>query len=114
MQELGHGFYWQDMEVGRTFKTIGRSVFETDVLSFTGVTGMNELLFNNLEYIEHESPTGKRIAPAVLVLALAEGMVMQGTLQHTGMAVPGMQLDMKGPAVTGDTIHVEVGVTASQ
>src|SRR3546814_11231217 len=57
---LFRSFYWQDMEVGRTFKTIGRSVFETDVLSFTGVTGMNELLFNNLEYIEHESPTGDR------------------------------------------------------
>jgi len=114
MQELGHGFYWQEMEVGRKFKTIGRSVFETDVLSFTGTTGMNELLFNNLEYIEHESPTGKRIAPAVLVLALAEGLVMQGTLQHTGMAFLGMELDMKGPVVIGDTIHVEMEVVESR
>jgi len=110
MEQLGHGFYWNDMTVGRRWKTIGRSIFEADVVTFIGVTGMQELLFNNLEYIEHESATGKRIAPGALIFSVAEGLVMQSTLQGTGIAFLGMDFDIKGPVVVGDTIHVEIEV----
>ena len=110
MEELGRGFYWQELPVGRTFKTIGRSIFEADMIGFVGVTGMSEVLFTNLEYIEHESPTRKRIVPGALVFALAEGLVMQATLQKVGMAFLNMSFDIKGPVVIGDTIHVELEV----
>lgn len=110
MEQLGQGFYWNDMTVGRRWKTIGRSIFETDVVTFIAVTGMQELLFNNLDYIEHESATGKRIAPGALVFSVAEGLVMQSTLQGTGIAFLGMDFDIKGPVVIGDTIHVEIEV----
>jgi len=111
---LGQGFFWQDMTVGRKFRTIGRSLFESDLMSFIGVTGMSEVLFNNLEYIEHESPTGKRIVPGALALSIAEGLVMQATLQKTGFAFLGMAMDIKGPVVVGDTIHVDIEVTESR
>ena len=111
MEELGRGFYWQEMEVGRRFKTIGRTLFEGDLVGFTAFTGMQEVLFNNLVYIETESPTRKRIVPGALVFSVAEGLVMHGTLQKTGIAFLGMDLDIKGPVVVNDTIHVEVEVT---
>lgn len=114
MQQLGVGFYWNDLEVGQKLKTIGRSIFETDVISFIGTTGMQEVLFNNLEYIEHESPTGKRIAPGLLVLAIAEGLVMGATLQKTGFAFLSMDFSIKGPVEIGDTIHVELEVTEAR
>ncbi len=110
MEQLGHGFYWNDMTIGRRWKTIGRSIFEADVVTFIAVTGMQEMLFNNLEYIEHESATGKRIAPGALIFSIAEGLVMQSTLQGTGIAFLGMDFDIKGPVVVGDTIHVEIEV----
>lgn len=113
-EELGRGFYWQDMTVGRRFRTIGRTLFESDLVSFIGVTGMQEVLFNNLEYIEHESPTGKRIVPGALALSVAEGLVMQATLQKTGFAFLGMTMDVKGATLVGDTIHVELDVTESR
>ena len=113
-EELGRGFYWQDMTVGRKFRTIGRTLFESDLVSFIGVTGMQEVLFNNLEYIEHESPTGKRIVPGALALSVAEGLVMQSTLQKTGFAFLGMTMDIKGPVCVGDTIHVDMEVTESR
>ncbi len=113
-EELGQGFYWQDMPVGRKLRTIGRTLFESDLISFIGVTGMSEVLFNNLEYIEHESPTGKRIVPGALALSIAEGLVMQATLQKTGFAFLGMTMDIKGPTLVGDTIHVDVEVTESR
>ena len=113
-EELGRGFYWQDLTVGRKFRTIGRTLFESDLISFIGVTGMQEVLFNNLEYIEHESPTGKPIVPGALVLSVAEGLVMQSTLQKTGFAFLGMSMDIKGATCVGDTIHVDMEVTESR
>lgn len=113
-EELGQGFYWQDMTVGRKFRTIGRTLFESDLVSFIGVTGMQEVLFNNLEYIEHESPTGKRIVPGALALSVAEGLVIQSTLQRTGFAFLGMTMDIKGPTLVDDTIHVDLEVTESR
>lgn len=113
-EDLGLGFYWQDLPVGRKLRTIGRTLFESDLISFIGVTGMQEVLFNNVEYIEHESPTGKRIVPAALVLSVAEGLVMQSTLQKTGFAFLGMTLDVKGPTLVGDTLTVELEVTESR
>ena len=113
-EELGRGFFWQDMSVGRKFRTIGRTLFESDLMSFIGVTGMQELLFNNIEYIENESPTGKRIVPAALVLSIAEGLVMQSTLQKTGFAFLGMKLDVKGATLVGDTLHVDMEVIESR
>jgi acyl dehydratase len=114
VQQLGIGFYWNDLEVGQKFKTIGRSIFEADVINFIGITGMQEVLFNNLEYIEHESPTGKRIAPGLLALAIAEGLVMGSTLQKTGFAFLSMDFNIKGPVEIGDTIHVELEVTEAR
>ena len=110
MKELGKGFYWNDLKVGDKFKTIGRSIFEADMVAFCGVTGMNEVLFNNLEYIENESPTRKRIVPGALVFSIAEGLVMGSTLQKTGMAFLSMEFDIKAPILVNDTIHVEVEV----
>lgn len=111
MKELGLGLSWNDFLVGQQWKTIGRTVFEADIIHFIGVSGMQEVLFNNIEYIEHESPTGKRIAPAALVWSIAEGLVIQAALQKTGLAFLGMDLEVKAPVVTGDTIHVEFEVT---
>lgn len=111
---LGQGFYWQDLTVGRKFRTIGRTIFESDLVSFIGVTGMQEVLFNNLDYIENESPTGKRIVPGALAFSIAEGLVMQSTLQKTGYAFLGMSFDIKGPVCVDDTIHVDMEVTESR
>ena len=110
MEELGRGFYWEEMEIGRRFKTIGRSIFEADLAGFIAYTGMQEMIFNNLVYIEKESATGKRIVPGALVFSVAEGLVLHATVQGTGIAFLGMDLDIKGPVVVNDTIHVEVEV----
>ena len=37
---LGHGFFWQDLEVGQKFQTFNRTVTETDLVNFISCTGM--------------------------------------------------------------------------
>jgi acyl dehydratase len=110
IHELGIGFFFDDLALGQRYKTVGRSIFEADLMTFLGVTGMQEVIFNNLEYIEHESLQKKRIVPGLLALGIAEGLVLGSTLQKTGIAFLNMTMDIKGPVCIGDTIHVELEV----
>jgi acyl dehydratase len=107
METVGLGFSFEDLPVGRQFKTIGRTVTEADITNFVNCTGMVEVLFTNLEFLAHESDIKRRLAPAALVYAFAEGLLVQSTMQHTGFAFLHMELDVENPVFAGDTIHAE-------
>lgn len=110
METVGIGCYFEDLPIGRRFKTVGRTVTETDIVLFVNTVGMTEVLFTNIEFLKHESDIKGRVAPGALVFALSEGLLTQATMQGTGYAFLGMQLDIKGPVFAGDTIHVECEV----
>lgn len=110
MRVVGMGTYWNDLKVGETFRTIGRTIFEADLAGFVGVTGMNEMLFNNIEYIRDHSPLGRAV-PGAMVYSFAEGLLITSTIQGVGMAFLNCTIDVKRPTLIGDTIHVEVEVT---
>ena len=114
METVGIGFHFEDMPVGRTFRTIGRTVTEADIVNFVNCTGMVEVLFTNVEFLKHESDIKGRLAPAALAYTFAEGLLVQATMQHTGYAFLNMQLDVKSPVFAGDTIHVECEVTEAR
>jgi acyl dehydratase len=110
MKLLGHGMYWQDMPVGAKFKTYGRTITETDIVNFISCTGFLEVLFTDMEFVREHSAIKGRLAPGALIYALGEGLTMLGTIQGTGLAFLGMEMDVKGPTFAGDTIHVEIEV----
>ena len=111
---LGRGFYWQDMAVGQRYRTFGRTITEPDLVNFIGCTGMLEVLFTNEIYRQTESQIKGRLVPGALVFSMAEGLVIAGTIQGTGMAFLGMELEIKGPTLVGDTITVDMEVTESR
>ena len=45
MQTLGLGFTWEQLSAGQRFRTLNRTITETDLVMFTGVTGMLETIF---------------------------------------------------------------------
>ncbi len=110
MKPLGHGLYFQDIKVGDKFITFGRTITEPDIVNFISCTGMLELLFTNQIYQETESAIKGRLVPGALVFSMAEGLTIMGTIQGTGMAFLGMDLEIKKPSFAGDTIHVEIEV----
>ena len=110
METVGLGFYFEDLPVGRKFRTIGRTVTEPDIVNFCNCIGMTEVLFTNLEFLKHESKIKGRVAPGALAYGFAEGLLAQATLQHTGYAFLGMELNIENPVFAGDTIHVECEV----
>jgi acyl dehydratase len=56
----------------------------------------------------------QRLAPAALVYAFAEGLLVQSTMQHTGFAFLNMELNVENPVFAGDTIHVECEVVEAR
>ena len=114
METVGLGFCFEDLPLGRQFKTIGRTVTEPDIVNFINTIGMTEVLFTNLDFLRNEAGFKGRLAPGSLVYCFAEGLLAQATMQGTGFAFLGMQLDIKGPTFAGDTIHVECEVTEAR
>ena len=110
METVGIGMYFEDLHVGRKFQTIARTVTETDIVNFCNCTGNTEVLFTNLEFLRHESDIKGRPVPAPLTYSLSEGLLAQSTMQHTGFAFLHMELNVEGPVMAGDTVHVEVEV----
>jgi len=110
MRYVGLGLHWDDLTVGETFRTVGRTITEADIVNFVGCTGMLEVLFTDMEYVAAHAPMRGRVAPGALVYSFAEGLLIQATMQHTGLAFLNMTLDVKGPSFAGDTIHVECEV----
>lgn len=110
IETVGLGICWEDLPVGRKFKTVGRTITEADVVNFICCTGMLEVLFTNVEFLNKESAIKGRVVPGALVFTFAEGLLTQAAMQTTGFAFLHMELDIKGPTFVGDTIYVECEV----
>jgi len=114
MQLAGLGWYFEEMPVGRQFRTIGRTITETDVINFVNCTGLTEVFFIDQEAIEKESAFGRRFAPAALCYCFSEALIAQATLQYTGLALLHLELDIKAPVLVGETIHAECEVVEAR
>ena len=110
MEIVGLGLHYEDLPIGRKFKTIGRTVTEADIVNFINCTGMTEVLFIDTEYVRDHSDIKGRVAPGALGYTIAEGLLVQSTMQHTGLAFLNMELNVRAPVFAGDTLHVECEV----
>ena len=114
LETLGLGLCFEDLPLGRRFRTIGRTLTEADLVNFIGVTGMTEVLFTNQEFLAEESDIRRRVVPGAMVYAFAEGLLVHATMQHTGFAFLQMELTVETPCAVGDTIHVACEVIESR
>lgn len=108
LQVVGRGFSFEDLKVGFRFRTHRRTIAEADVAAFVNLTWLTEELFT----VEDDAARAikGRAVPGALVYAFAEGLLLP-TMQDTGLAFLNATLDVKGPTLVGDTIHVEAEVT---
>jgi acyl dehydratase len=108
---IGHGLYFDDYKVGTTYRTLARTVSETDIVNFVNLGGFTEPLFMDMEYVKKQSVFGRRAAPGAMTFAFSEGLVMQTGLVHgTGMAWLGAEVKVTAPVLEGDTIRVEIEI----
>lgn len=109
LPRLGQGYVWQDLHVGQQLRTFRRTVTETDLVNFIGVTGMLEAIFIEDGY-EGSAMAGRPV-PGALTYTLIEGFILQTMIQGTGLAMLELHQKILAPVVVGDTIEAQIEVT---
>lgn len=107
---IGLGLHFDELPVGRRFRTVARTITEADLVNFVNATGFTEVLFTDHEFVQAQSDMPGRAVPGALVYAMMEGLLMQSTMQHTGFAFLEMNLKVERPTYVGDTLHVSCEV----
>jgi 3-hydroxybutyryl-CoA dehydratase len=109
MQTLGLGFTWEQLSPGQRFRTLNRTITETDLVLFTGMTGMLEVIFTDRTFGEKGAIRGQFV-PAALTYSLIEGLLCQSMIQGTGLAMLELKQQVLAPVRVGDTVHGEIEV----
>jgi 3-hydroxybutyryl-CoA dehydratase len=109
------GLYFEDFEVGEEITTSGRTITETDILQFAGISGDFNPIHVDAEY-SRNSAVGQRVAHGLLIASIASGLAVQtGFLQDTVIyfrEIAGWKFIK--PVFIGDTIHVRIIVSELQ
>ena len=103
--------FWEEWEVGAEFESPARTVTETDIVAFAGLSGDYNPLHVNEEYCK-TTIFGGRIAHGPLVYAIAAGLLFQLHLyDDTLIAFLGFEnLKFTKPVKPGDTIRARIKV----
>ncbi|ABL79581.1 MULTISPECIES: MaoC/PaaZ C-terminal domain-containing protein [unclassified Nocardioides] len=105
--------YWEDVEIGDSYTTPARTITETDVVMFAGLTG-DYMPFHVDEVTASRTIYGGRIAHGLLGLAYMQGMK---TWVHTGIASMGSlgwTVDFRAPIRSGDTLTATFTVASKR
>jgi len=105
------GMFFEEFAVGQKVRTAGRTVTETDIVSFAGLSGDFNQIHVDASYAKAAS-FGQRVAHGLCVLSIASGLAVQtGIMEGTVLAFREIN-DWKFslPVFIGDTIHVELEV----
>lgn len=97
--------HYDDIEVGDVFTTTGRTVTETDVVNFAGMTGDFTPLHVDHHFAQN-TPFRQPIAHGLLGLSLLAGMSSRCPNMATAAFVSLRDWKFLKPIFFGDTVHV--------
>jgi 3-hydroxybutyryl-CoA dehydratase len=104
------GMYFEEFAIGHEVVSVGRTITETDVVAFAGLSGDYTQLHTDEEFAKG-SLFGKRVAHGVLVLSIATGLAVRlGFIEGTALAFRELSWKFSQPVYFGDTIHVKARV----
>jgi acyl dehydratase len=107
MSELPHprGRYFEELEIGYAVETPARTITESDVMHFAGLSGDYNQLHTDAEYAKGTG-FGERIAHGLLGLSVVSGLVSRmGFGEGTVEAFTALEWKFRGPIKFGDTIR---------
>jgi len=105
------GMYFEEFEIGQKMISPGRTITESDIVGFAGLSGDFNLIHTDAEYSKN-SPFGARVAHGLLGLSIASGLALRtGVLEGTVIAFREIvSWKFVKPVFIGDTIHVEMDI----
>ena len=105
------GKYFDEFEVGMNFVSPGRTVTESDIVNFAGLSGDYTQIHTDVEFSK-STPVGQRVAHGLLGLSIASGLAVRtGVLEGTVIAFREIsEWKFIKPIFIGDTVRVSLSV----
>ncbi len=97
--------YFEEMEIGQVWRSPARTITETDVVNFAGMTGDYDRLHVDHEFASR-TPFRRPIAHGLLGLSLVAGLSSGSPRPQTRAFVAIRNWEFKKPIFFGDTVHV--------
>ena len=109
------GLYFEEFFVGQKVTTVGRTLAESDIFTFAGLTGDFNQIHTDAEFSK-QTPFGQRIAHGLLGLSIATGLIMRtGFLEGTVLAFREInEWKFVKPFFIGNTISAEMEVVETK
>lgn len=105
------GRYFEEFTIGEKLTTAGRTITESDVVSFAGLTGDYNQIHTNAHFAAGE-PFGQRVAHGLLVIGITTGLIVRtGLMEGTVLAFRELEWKFSLPVFLGDTIRATIEVT---
>ena len=99
------GNYFEEFEMGDTVESVGRTITETDIVTFAGLSGDYNQLHTDAEFAKG-TIFGERVAHGLLGLAIASGLAQRlGFIEGTAQAFRELGWKFRGAILIGDTIR---------
>jgi acyl dehydratase len=112
---LSEGMLFEDYVEGDIIETPRRTVTDYEISSFVTLCGFLTPTFTDLEYVSRPEHYSGRIAPGLLTLSLAEGLILAaGLTRGTGLALLELTPKWESPVYSGDTIYTEINVKSKR
>ena len=105
------GMYFEEFAPGQKIRTAARTITETDIVGFAGLSGDFNQIHIDAAYARG-TPYGQRIAHGLCVLSIASGLAVQtGIMEGTILAFREIsEWKFSAPVFIGDTLSVEIEV----
>ena len=101
--------YFEDIEVGQEWNSLGRTVTQTDIINFAGVSGD----FNPI-HMDHEFARStifqQPVAHGLLIFSMASGLGIFSPPMRTLAFMSIREWQFREPVFIGDTITAEVEI----
>jgi acyl dehydratase len=104
------GLYFEEFVVGDRAVSATRTITETDIVAFAGLSGDFNEIHTSAEYSK-QSPAGQRVAHGLLGLSIASGLAVQmGFMLNTVEFFRNIEWEFTAPIYIGDTVQLDVEI----
>jgi len=101
--------FFEEIDVGEEYESPARTVTETDIVLFAGVSGDFNVVHTDAELMK-TSAFGERIAHGLLALSIQAGLLTRAMAPYASSGPAALRWKFKGPIKIGDTIRVRAKV----
>jgi acyl dehydratase len=110
MTSYPKGKLFEEFEIGEEFQTAGRTITESDILNFAGLSGDFNPLHLDEEFAKG-SPFKTRVPHGLCIMSIATGLIDRlGVISCTAIACLEIIWEFFKPVLIGDSIRVVMKV----